>query len=198
MTDTDWIALGSIAGAVTALATAAMAVAIIITAFYARDTLQATRDDSRARTRPVIVAELRRESLSKGTTLLVLRNLGQSVAANVSVTFHPEPPKDVASLSQDNMWKWIYERYANPVTTWAPGWTANNVIRAGHDDLEAITVKVKYEGPDETKYEDSYDLHPDHVLKHTESNPSKVQDPIKLEQQKVSALQALVRTIRDH
>lgn len=198
MTDTDWIALGSIAGAATALGTAAMAVAIIVTAFYAGGTLQATQDDSRARTRPVIVAELRRESLSKGTTLLVLRNLGQSVAANVSVTFDPEPPEDLVSLPQDNMLKWIYERYANVVTTWAPGWTASNVIRAGHDHLEAITVKVKYEGPDKTEYKDSYYLHPDHVLKHTESNPSKVVDPIKLEQQKVSALQALVRTIRDH
>ncbi|WP_299449074.1 hypothetical protein [uncultured Serinicoccus sp.] len=92
MTDTDWVALGAIAGALTALGTAAMAVAIIVTALYARDTLQATRDDSRARTRPVIVAELRRESLSKGTALLVLKNLGQSVAANVSVTY-PGPAR---------------------------------------------------------------------------------------------------------
>ena len=175
-----------------------MAVAIIVTAFYARGTLHTTRDDSRARTRPVIIAEFRREDLSMGTTLLMLKNLGHSVASNVTVTFDPAPPEDLASLPQENLLKWIYERYATPVKTWAPGWTMSNVIRAGHEELNPITVKVAYQGADKTDYEDSYDLHPDHMLKHTESNPSKVSDPVKLEQQKVSALQAIVRTIRDH
>lgn len=72
MGETAWIELESIAGVVTALGTAVMAVAIVITAVYAKRTLEATRADSRARTRPVIVAELRRELLSHGTTLLVL------------------------------------------------------------------------------------------------------------------------------
>ena len=175
-----------------------MAVAIIITAVIAKRTLAATREDSRARTRPVIVAELRRELLSHGTTLLVLKNLGASVAKDVVVTFDPPPPKDFESLPNDNMMKWIYERYATPVTTWAPEWTVSNVIRGGEDELKPITVKVTYTGPDGTPYEDPYFLHPDHILKETSANPSKVSDPVKLEQQKVSALQALVRTIRAH
>lgn len=198
MAETDWIALGSIAGVVTALGTAAMAVAIIITAVFAKHTLEATRADSRARTRPVIVAELRRELLSHGTTLLVLKNLGASVAKDVAVTFDPPPLDDVESLPNDNMMKWIYERYETPIFTWAPGWTVSNVIRAGEDELEPITINVRYTGPDGTAYENSYFLHPDHILKETSSNPSKVSDPVKLEQQKVSALQALVRTVRAH
>lgn len=198
MNESDWIALGSIAGLVTAIGTAAMAVAIIATAVFAKHSLEATRADSRARTRPVIVAELRQELLSQGTTLLVLKNLGASVAKDVTVTFDPPPPDDFGSLPDDDMMKWIFERYAIPISNWAPGWTVSNVIRAGHDDLKPITVKVTYTGPDNTSYEDAYFLHPDHILKETSANPSKVSDPMKIEQQKVSALQALVRTLRAH
>lgn len=196
MDQTQWTAFGSVAGAVTALGTVVMAVAIVVTAFYAKGTLQAARDDSRARTRPVIIAELRRELLSKGTTLLVLKNLGASVARNVRVTFDPAPPQDVGSLPDDDMMKWIWERYAHPISTWAPGWSVSNVIRAGHETLNPVTVTIAYDGPDGTRYTDRYDLHPDHILKETESGPSKTADPVKLEQQKLSALHALVRTLR--
>lgn len=196
MSETDWVALAAIAGVVTAIGTAAMAVAIIITAYIARRTLNATHDDSRARTRPIMVAELRRELLSQGTTLLVLKNMGASVAKDVAVSFKPGPPKDFDALPNDNMMKWIYQRYATSIKTWAPGWTLSNVIRAGHDDLSAVTVTVDYEGPDGTHYQDAYDLQPDHILKETESNPSKTNDLVKLEQQKLAALQALVRTVR--
>ncbi|WP_091675880.1 hypothetical protein [Amycolatopsis marina] len=198
MSETDWIAFGSIAGAVTAVATALMAVAVIITAFIAGHTLKATREDSRAKTRPIMVAELRRELLSEGTTLIVLKNLGASIAKNVNVGIEPPPPDDLDELPDDNMMKWIYERYATPITTWAPGWTLSNVIRAGYDTLRPITVTVVYEGPDGTQYEDMYYLHPDHILKETESNPSQTTELVKLEQQKIKTLRALVRTIRSN
>jgi hypothetical protein len=200
MTDTDWIALGSIAGAVTALGTVVMAIAIVVTAVYAKGTLAAAKDDSRARTRPVMVAEFRRELLSQGTTLLVLKNLGASIAKDVSVTFDPPAPPaaDVNNMTDDQMMKWIYQRFAEPVTSWAPGWTISNVIRAGHDELNPITVTLRYKGPDGTAYEDGYHLLPDHIMKETEANPSKATDAVKLEQQKVSALQALVRTLRSY
>ncbi|MGF1652947.1 MAG: hypothetical protein ACFCUP_06470 [Actinomycetales bacterium] len=196
MTDTTWIAIGAIGGVITALGTAAMAIAIIITAAIARGTLRASRDDSRSRARPIIVAELRRELLSHGAILLVLKNLGLSVASEVSVTFDPGPPDDLSSLPNSYMMKWVYERYATPITTWAPGWTLSNVVRAGEDKLNPMTVHVSYKGPDNFKYRDSYYLHPDHILKETSSTPSKADDPTKLEQQKVAALQALVRAVR--
>lgn len=196
MTDSDWIAVGSVAGAFTAIGTVVMAVAIVVTAVVASRTLNATRQDSRDRTRPVIVAEFRRELLSQGTTLLVVKNLGRSVATNVSLQFDPPPPDDVAALPDENMMKWLYERYATPISSWAPGWTVSNVVRAGHEELDPLKVTANYEGPDGTKYADSYDLHPDHILKETSVGPSKTTDPTKLEQQKLSALHALVRTLR--
>lgn len=198
MSDTHWIALGSLAGVITALATAVMAVAIVVTAFYAKGTLAAAKDDSRARTRPVIVAEFRPELLAHGTTLLVLRNLGASIAKNVVVTFDPPAPSavDVEALPDSVNMKWIYQRFAQPITTWAPGWTVSNVVRSVNEELEPLAVKVAYQGPDDTEYEDSYELMPDHILKGTSASPSKTDDPTKLEQQKLQALQALVRTVR--
>lgn len=198
MFELDWTATGAVASVITALGTAAMAVAIIVTAVYARRTLAAATADSRARTRPVIIAEFRREVLSQGTVLLVLKNLGASVAKDVRVTFDPAPPQDIDALPDDNMARWIYQRYESAIPTWAPSWTLANVIRTGHDAMDPMTVTASYEGPDGTQYSDAYFLDPNHILTETTSNPSKVTDPIKLEQQKVSAIQALVRTIRAH
>lgn len=199
MDDVDWIALGSIAGLLTALGTVIMAVAIVVTAFYAKGTLAAAKADSRARTRPVVVAELRRELLARGTTLLVMRNVGASIARNVEVSFDPPAPSrsELESMPMSENMKWVYQRFAQPITTWAPGWTISNVVRSGDQStFEPMTVTIQYEGPDETHYEDSYALLPDHILNETEAGPSRTAEPVKLEQQKVEALRALVRTVR--
>lgn len=175
-----------------------MAVAIIVTAIYAKRTLVAATDDSRARTRPALVAYLERELLSPGTILLVVKNFGPSSAANVRVAFDPPAPSndDVAALPDSEMKKWLYQRFAAPVPVWAPGWTTSNVIRSGQDPLDSFTVWLSYLGPDGTSNAEDFALHPDHILKETSSAPSKTDNPIKLGQQGVSALQALVRTIR--
>lgn len=196
MSENFWLALAAIAGVATALGTAIMAVAIIYTAVVAVRTFNASKDDSRARTRPVIVADLRRELLSHGAILLIVRNLGASVAKDVTVSFDPGPPDDLHKLPNSDLLKWIYERYATPITTWAPGWSLSNVIRSGQDQLSQITVTINYKGPDGTSYTDRFILHPDHILKETMSTPSKANDPITVEQQKVAALQAIVRTMR--
>ena len=83
-----------------------------------------------------------------------------------------------------------------PSPNWAPGWSTSNLVRAGQDPLDPFTVILSYLGPDSTRYEERFPLHPDHILKETSSTPSKTDSPIKLGQQGVSALQALVRTIR--
>lgn len=178
--------------------TAAMAVAIIVTAIYAKRTLVAAKDDSRARTRPALAAYLERELLSHGTILLVIKNFGPSSAADVLVTFDPPAPakRDVAALPDSDVNKWLYQRFAEPVPIWAPGWSASNVIRSGQDPLEPFIVTASYLGPDGTRYEDEFALDPDHILKETSSTPSKTENPIMLGQQGISALQALVRTLR--
>ncbi len=198
MTDSDWIAVGSIAAVVTAVFTAAMAIAIIVSAIYAKRTLVAAKNDSRARTRPALVAYLERELLSHGAILLVIKNFGPSTAADVRVAFDPPAPgtEDVNALPDSDMTKWLYQRFAGPVPIWAPGWSTSNVVRSGQDPLDPFTVTLSYLGPDSTRYEERFPLHPDHILKETSSTPSKTDSPIKLGQQGVAALQALVRTIR--
>ena len=175
-----------------------MAIAIIVTAIYAKRTLVAAKDDSRARTRPALAAYLERELLSHGTILLVIKNFGPSSAAEVRVEFDPPAPgpEDIAALADSEMIKWLYLRFAEPVPIWAPGWSTSNVIRSGQDALNPFTVRLSYSGPDGTRYEERFPLHPDHILKETSSTPSMTDNPIKLGQQGVSALQALVRTIR--
>ena len=144
MSDSFWLA-------VTAIGTAAMAIAVIVTAFYAGSTLKGAKNDSRERTRPIIAADLRREPLSHGAILLVLKNLGASVAKDVTVTFDRETPEDIGALPASDLWKWIFERYSKTITTWAPGWTISNVIRVGEDPLLPVAVTVAYAGPDGTK-----------------------------------------------
>lgn len=196
MSEADWVAVASVAGVATAVGTIAMAIAVVLTAVYARRTLEAARADSQARTRPVIVAELQREFLAPSTILLVIRNFGASVARDVSVTFDPPPPSDISSIPMSDNWGWIYKRFEQPITTWSPGWTTSNIVRSGSDELADFTVTVNYAGPDGAPYNDVYHLHAAPTLNETYIGPSKVDDPTKLEQQKVSALQALVRTLR--
>lgn len=198
MTESDWVAVGSLAAVVTALFTGAMAIAIIVTAIYARHTLVAAKSDSRARTRPALAAYLERELLSHGVILLVIKNFGPSSATDVRVAFDPPAPSRaaVSALPVSDITKWLYQRFAEPVPVWAPGWSTSNVIRTGEDALDPLTVALSYLGPDGTRYEERFPLHPDHILKETDATPSQSDDPTKLGQQGVSALQALVRTIR--
>lgn len=192
----DWTAVGAVAGVLTAVGTLAMAIAVIVTAVIAARTLNSARDDSRARSRPMMVAEFRREPLSHGAVLLVMKNVGASVASDVRVTFVPSAPVSIEDLPDSDLWKWVYRRYASPVSTWSPGWTLSNVVRTGDDRLEHLVIHVSYKGHDGTPYTETFQLRADHILNETTSTPSKSKDPAVLEQQKVSALQALVREIR--
>jgi hypothetical protein len=175
-----------------------MAIAIIATAIYAKRTLAAAKDDSRARTRPALVAYLERELLSHGAILLVIKNFGPSSATDVRVAFDPPAlaKEDVAALPDSDMKKWLYQRFAESVPIWAPGWATSNVIRSGQDPLQPFAVTLSYRGADSTEYEERFALYPDHILKETSCTPSKADSLIKVAQQGVSALHALVRTIR--
>jgi hypothetical protein len=195
MTAETWASLGTW---LTGIATLAMAVAVIWTVKYARDTLEANKQDSRERTRPVMVADLRPELLSHGTTLMVIKNYGASPASEVKLTFDRDMPENLDDLPDSDNWKWIFQRYQFPVHTWAPGWARTNVVRFGGDDLEPITVTISYLGRDAHVYEETYLLEPAHVMKETAASPSDSDIATKAEKYKVKALHALVRTVRGY
>lgn len=181
------------AATVSAVAAAVSTALTLVAVVIAVRSLAATRKDSRDRSRPVIVPELQRELLSHGTTNLLIRNLGTSVAANVSVQFEPGPPEDLDSLPGDNMWKWIFQAYARPIASWAPTWTLSNVVRAGHEPLDPFAVIVNYAGPDGTRYTERHEIDPTPILKATSSGPSDTKEPFDWEKRKVRALEAMVR-----
>lgn len=68
------------------------ALGAVTTAVIAAWSLKGSRDDSRERSRPVIVAELQRNPLTHGAQSLIVRNYGASVAKDVSVKFDPALP----------------------------------------------------------------------------------------------------------
>src|SRR5690348_15692234 len=87
---------------------AVSAAATVVTAVIAGVALRSTARDSRDRTRPLLVAELRRSTLGTATQDLVIKNCGASVARNVNVLFDPPLPvtEDVARNVH-----WIAQRY---------------------------------------------------------------------------------------
>lgn len=184
------------AATVSAVAAAVSTVLTLVVVVVAVRSLAATRKDSRDRSRPVIVPELQRELLSHGTINLLIRNLGASVAADVSVKFEPGPPGDLDALPNDNMWKWIFQAYARPIASWAPTWTLSNIVRAGQEQLDPFAIIVNYAGPDGTPYTGRYEIDPTPILKGTSSGPSDMMDPFDWEKRKVWALEALVQQSR--
>src|SRR5450830_287225 len=55
-------------------------------------TLRQNRKDSKARSRPMVAAELRDVKYSEATQILIIRNYGPSIARNVRVSFDPPLP----------------------------------------------------------------------------------------------------------
>ena len=176
-----WVAISVI---VTGLAT-------VVTAIVAMFSLTGSRQDSRERTRPVLVPQLRRELLSHGTINLVLHNFGVSSAHNVSVAFDPSLP-DPQELDSADMRKWIGERYAAPYPLIAPGMSLSNVYRAGQDKVQAFTMKLTYSGSDGRRYHGHFHLDPGPLLKETTANPS---DSNNRELRLIKAVEAIVRSV---
>src|SRR4051794_36626263 len=97
-----------------AAGTAVVAAAAAVTAATSGvRTLRQNRRDSKARSRPMVAAELREIPYVKGTQILVVRNYGPSIARNVRVKFDPEiPDPDDPSTS---VTPFLKRRYAKPV-----------------------------------------------------------------------------------
>lgn len=124
------------------------------------------RRDSAARSRPVMVAELRISPDSETTLFLVVRNAGLSVARNVSVRFEPQIVLNEKPFGT----KGIVRRYASPVPTIAPGQEFSNIWWSGHlshgasglvseiGTPEEFTVHFEYGGSGRVRYVDRFRL----------------------------------------
>jgi len=158
----DWTAVGGISTAATGLV-----------AIWA---LKASRDDSRERTRPVVIAEYRLPAYAWKRVDFVVRNVGGSVARDITVTFNP--PLDPPTPNQD-MRQFVIDRYAVPITTLGPGQELSNVVWVNYphdpekDDMPAdVVVKIRYRRSRRRWYEDEFRLQTGVFLSHTESRSS--------------------------
>jgi len=135
--------------------------AAIVTAVVAVWALIAAVRDSHERSRPVVVAEFRLAAHNDEAFDLVVRNVGQSIARDVTVTFAPE----IEAREDDarDLTSYLVERYADPISAIGPGQELTNVwwsgVARGEDTLvnsertpEEVTVSIGYKGSSGRKF----------------------------------------------
>ncbi|NMF29608.1 hypothetical protein [Cellulosimicrobium aquatile] len=141
----DWTAVGGIATAATA-----------VVAIWA---IAAAKNDSRDRSRPVMVAEYRTFPFAYQALEFVIRNAGASVARDVAVTF--DPPLEPGGYFARS---YMIRRYAEQIAVVAPGQELVNAVRVVEQpgkpmDLpEDLTVTIRYRRSRWRRYEDVYRL----------------------------------------
>lgn len=168
MIDPAWFTAG--AATVTALVA-------LFTARIGLSQLRQVRADSRARSRPMMAAELRKPPYTRGIQDLVIGNYGQSLARNVKVTFDPPIPDPLPERAAQSVSPFITRRYAEPIPVATPGMQLTNIWFSGRleDDLwvnfdptpDQFTVTIAYDGPDDTHYVDDFPLDVDLIRQHT-------------------------------
>lgn len=142
------------------------AVAAIATAIVAVIALVRTTNDSRDRTRPIVMAAFETEpDADRDSYSLVIRNMGPTSARDLEVNFEPDVPHD----SGDRLVEYIVERFASPMPVLAPGqairslWASyvatsgaerTNRLATPHD----VTVTLTYRGAGSKKYSETYPL----------------------------------------
>ncbi|MFJ1510941.1 hypothetical protein [Cellulosimicrobium funkei] len=145
--DIDWTAVGGISTAATA-----------VVAIWA---IAAAKNDSRDRSRPVVVAEYRVPPHGHFALIFVVRNAGASVARDITVTFDPElgTPTDGQKIRP-----FLIERYEDPIPVLAPGQELTNSVHVDdksqyETDLPfEVTVRIRYRRSRWRWYEDEYPL----------------------------------------
>lgn len=154
---------------VAATAAAAGATAAVFGAVAAVRSFGQTRRDSKARSRPIIAAELRDVPYVDATQVLVIKNYGSTMARNVRVAF--EPAIVIPDDGTKYIAKFLVARYSKPIAVMTPGMELDNIYfsgRAGDDGRwvnrepvpEQVTVTITYETGDERRdtYTDRFPL----------------------------------------
>ncbi|MFE5291400.1 hypothetical protein ACFQ8T_04410 [Isoptericola sp. NPDC056618] len=146
----DWTAVGGLAAAVTGI--------------VAIRTLVHAANDSRERSRPVIVAEYRIPERAYKRMDLVVRNAGPSVARDIDVTFDPSLGTLPLMKSGPELREAIVVRYGRRIDSLGPGHELTNIVSVdlaaqGESDLPLdVTVTVSYRRSRRRRYEEKYRL----------------------------------------
>ena len=146
-------------------AAAVSATAAVVTAFIAVLAIRATASDSRRRTRPYVIVDLRPDQdHPSGTMDLIIENVGQSAARDLVIEFLP--PLAISDDKSENLLWWVGERYKAPVPLLAPGQQLTNTWRIAHSRPEdegkigpvVTSAQVSYRGAGRRKrYSDTFE-----------------------------------------
>ncbi len=151
--------------------------------------LISAKNDSRDRSRPMLVARLRiGPRMSDGITYFVISNMGQSIARDVTIQFDPPLAGDRNSDPY-----WIAKRYEKPLPLVAPDEAWANVWYAYEDGGEyrpppKTQVRLTYRDDRGRTYDDQFTIDNDTLAHHTEANPAGTD----LERRTAKALEATV------
>jgi hypothetical protein len=177
--------------------TGVAAVATVVAGTVGVLTLFALRRDSRDRTRPVISADIVPVVLSHGTSQLVIRNVGASVARNLELTF--EPPI-VDTGDENGMGSYIARRYARTIKTVPPGRELSNIYVHMQDGQPTeplpmdLTVTTSYQDEHGHRYGETYELSVNDLLDQTTADPSNM-DLRGRQRRFLRALEAIARGV---
>ncbi len=193
-----WLSANDVANAATTW-TAFGSLATITAAVVAIWTLVALKRDSADRTRPVLIAELRAAVLTHDAEFIV-RNVGQSVARNVHVTFDPPLPGPDAD-DPGYSTPFLQRRYSRVIPTFPPGMVMDNHYQDADDRDEPtpddFTVTISYCDAHGRTYTDSYDLTINVLLDQTAARRGGDDDEA-MRGRTVEALEAIARGIGRH
>jgi len=136
--------------------------------------------------------------MSHGSSYLVIKNAGQSVARDVEVSFRPPlPDYETTDDGQPGVVApFLRRRYGTPIAMIAPGHTLKNVysyIAAGIDDNvepvpDQVTILVRYNDDHGRVYKDSFPLNRKLLGLDTQTNPGDSNDPVKRQNKALEAI----------
>ena len=155
------------AGRVAATAAAVGTVVAIPVAWAAVRTWGQTRRDSKAKSRPMVAAELRAIPYTHGSQSLVIKNYGPSIAKNVRVTF--DPPIPMPENTDGIAMPIMLRRFAKTIPQMMPGVEIDNLYYAakpgpagklinGEPTPDEVTVRIEYESEDGDRYSADFPL----------------------------------------
>jgi hypothetical protein len=144
-------------GAMAGIAAAIVAIVALVSAAF----------DTRARSQPMVTAELRPAVNNDQAAELVLTNLGSTPARDVTIRFEPE--LDLPADSDQRFAQFIVRRYSSPIPVLNPGQAMSNIWWSGKDIgaemlvnreplPDDITVHVSYRGRGYRRLKDSFPL----------------------------------------
>jgi hypothetical protein len=161
------------------------AIAALAAAIIAVMTLIRTRSDSRRRSQPSVIAEIRPAKGSHTVIDFIVRNTGPTTARDVTVSFDPPITIPEERKGETLVTSFLIRRYSVPIPTVAPGQELTNSfwvgVRKGNQIAndeptpDQFTVSVKYRGIGRPWLRDSFAISVDTVTLSTwsESHSSK-------------------------